>query len=112
VDCQGTDFLMADRHFLQQLTKRLADEGRLIEAGWVGLRLHVMQTNAPPDQVSEMRLAFMAGAQHLFASIMDALDPDRELNDDDMKRMGLIDKELRAFGDELKLRFDRPAGSA
>ncbi len=29
---------MADRQFLEQLTKRLADEGKLIEAGWVSLR--------------------------------------------------------------------------
>jgi hypothetical protein len=26
---------MADRAFLERLTKQLADEGKLIEAGWV-----------------------------------------------------------------------------
>ena len=112
MDGEGADILMADRHFLTQLTKRLADEGKLIEAGWVAMRLHVIPLDAPADQLQEMRLAYMAGAQHLFSSIMDALDLDQEPTDADMRRMDLIDKELRTFGEELKLRVQRAAGSA
>lgn len=103
---------MADRHYLQQLTKRFADEGKLIEAGWVAMRLHVIPLDAPADQLREMRLAYMAGAQHLFSSIMNALDPDAEPTDGDMRRMELIDRELQAFSDELKLRVQKPVGSA
>lgn len=103
---------MADHQFLEQLTKRLADEGKLIEAGWISLRLHAMPLNAPAIQLEEMRNAFMAGAQHLFASIMTALDPGTEPTDADMERMGLIARELEVFGQELELRVAKAEGRA
>ena len=94
---------MADRAFLERLTKQLADEGRLIEMGWVALRLQCIPDNAPATQLQEMRMAYMAGAQHLFASIMGTLDADEEPTEADMKRMDLIHKELEAFRTELEL---------
>ena len=103
---------MADRQFLEQLTKRLADDGKLIEAGWVSLRLHAVPLNAPPVQLEEMRNAFMAGAQHLFASIMTVLDPGTEPTDADMERMSMIADELDAFGKELISRIGKASGSA
>ena len=90
---------MADRQFLVQLSKRLADEGKLIEAGWISLRLAVIPLDAPAVQLEEMRNAFMAGAQHLFSSLLTILEPDTEPTDADMMRMDLIDQELRAFGE-------------
>lgn len=86
---------------LEALSVRLADEGRLVEAGWVALRRTCMAADAPPDQVREMRLAFMAGAQHLFASVMAVLDPGDEPSAADLNRMNLIDAELRAVAREL-----------
>ena len=103
---------MADRQFLVQLSKRLADEGKLIEAGWISLRLAVIPLDAPAVQLEEMRNAFMAGAQHLFASLLTILEPDTNPTDADMMRMDLIDQELRAFVEELKLRVSRSKGSA
>ena len=94
-----------DRQFLEQLTRRLADEGKLIEAGWIGLRLAAVPLDAPAVQLDEMRNAFMAGAQHLFASIMGVLDPEAEVTAQDMRRMELIAAELEAFGKELELRL-------
>jgi hypothetical protein len=61
---------MADRQYLEQLSRRLADDGRLIEAGWVALRIQAIPHDAPAVQLQEMRMAYMAGAQRLFASIM------------------------------------------
>jgi hypothetical protein len=103
---------VADRQFLEQLSRRLADEGKLIEAGWIGLRIAAVPPDAPKIQLDEMRNAFMAGAQHLFSSIMTILDPGVDETDADLRRMALIDKELRAFGEELKLRVARTKGSA
>ncbi len=103
---------MADRQFLEQLSKRLADEGKLIEAGWVSLRAFTLPANAPPVQIQEMRNAFMAGAQHLFVSIMTILDPGDEETPDDMRRMEMIDKELAEFGRELELRVKRAERNA
>ena len=103
---------MADRAFLERLTRELADQGKLIEAGWVALRLNAIPLNAPGQQLHEMRLAYMAGAQHLFTSIMSMMDPGSEETDADMRRMDLINNELEAFRDELKLWVGKTKGSA
>lgn len=103
---------MADRSHLEQLSRRLAEDGKLIEAGWVGYRLMVMPKDAPPVQINECRIAFMAGAQHLFTSIMTVLDPGAEPTDADLQKMDLIDKELRKFAEELHVRVTPTKGSA
>lgn len=96
---------MADRAFLETLSRRLADEGKLIEAGWVAMRLHAVPLNAPAIQLDNMRMAFMGGAQHLFFSIMTILDPGSEPTDADMQRMSQIAAELDSYGEELVLRL-------
>jgi len=103
---------MADRSYLERLTKQLSDEGKLIEAGWVAMRMNLIPLNAPANQLQDLRFAYMAGAQHLFSSIMSILDPGEEPTDDDLRRMDLIDKELREFAKELKLLVDKTSGTA
>lgn len=61
---------MADRQYLERLSRELTDKGKLIEAGWIGLRIACDLEDAPKVQLEEMRNAFFAGAQHLFSSIM------------------------------------------
>jgi hypothetical protein len=107
---------MVDRATLERIaaeaSKKLAEEGKLIEAGWVGFRLAVMPPDTPQIQIDECRLAFMAGSQHLFSSIMVILDPgDEEPTEADLRKIDLIDKELRAFGREMQLKITRPKGS-
>lgn len=102
---------MADRAHLERLTKQLADDGRIIEAGWIGLRLAAIPLDAPAIQLDEMHKAYMAGAQHLWASIMSVLDPGEEPTEADMRRMSLIADELDEYG--KKLMADLPTeGSA
>ena len=90
------------RALVDQLTTHLSDEGRLIEAGWVAFKAQCLHKHAQPEQVHDMHLAFFAGAQHLFASIMSILEPGAEPTDNDLKRMDLIHKELVLFVDQLK----------
>lgn len=103
---------MADRAFLERLSRELADDGKLIEAGWLGLRIACKLEDAPAIQLQEMRQAFFAGAQHLFSSIMTILEPDAEPTDKDLERMDLIDKELRAFINDFTIRNVPTEGSA
>lgn len=98
---------MADRAFLERLSRELTDKGKLIEAGWVGLRLAAIPENASKEQLQQMRKAFFAGALHLFSSIMVILDEDREPTEADLRRMSLISDELETFGAELKREIDR-----
>jgi len=82
---------------INKLMKKASDDGRLIEVGWLSLRLASVASDAPQVQIDEMRNAFFAGAQHLFASIMGVLDPGSEPTDADLRRMDLIHHELQAF---------------
>jgi len=100
------------RHQLETLTRHLTREGKLIEAGFAGLRIACKLEDAPANQLHEMRCAFFAGAQHLFASIMAVLDPGSEPTDADMERMAEIDAELRAFIQDFELRHLPTGGNA
>jgi hypothetical protein len=104
--------VMADRQFLETLARKLADEGKLIEAGWVSLRAMAIPLNAPAVQLENMHMAYMAGAQHLFASMIGMLDPDADVTDDDNRRMDLIHKELEDYRQKLELMVARAKGSA
>lgn len=89
---------MADsKEYLANLSRKLADEGKLIEAGWVGLRVTAVPLNASAGQLEAMRGAFFAGAQHLFGSIMTMLEPGTEAETGDLRRLDLIHTELRQF---------------
>lgn len=103
---------MADRAHLERLTRELTDSGKLIECGWVGMRLACDLIDAPQDQLREMRMAFFAGAQHLFGSIMTVLDPGEEPTDKDLKRMDLIHTELQAFIKDFELQHTPTKGTA
>jgi hypothetical protein len=103
---------MADKQYLEQLSRKLADEGRLIEAGWVSLRIMVIPPTAGADQLNDMRFVYMAGAQHLFSSIMTILEPGQMETEADVSRLDLIAKELETFYRELMLRAARAKGSA
>jgi hypothetical protein len=91
----------AEALLLAQFTKRLSDDGQLIEAGWQGMKAMVLR-DAPEVQVREMRKAFFSGAQHLFASIAGFLEEGDEPTANDMRRMEMIHVELEAFVDSLK----------
>jgi len=103
---------MADRNHLQRLERELIDQGKLIEAGWVGLRLAAIPDDASATQLEEMRNAFFAGGQHLFASIMSMLDPGEEPTAADMERLEKIDGELRDFIEKFQLKHFPAEGKA
>lgn len=91
----------AQRAVFEAAMKKLADSGRLVEAGFIGLRIGVIPPTASQAQLNDMRMAYMAGAQHLFSSLMSIMDSDREPTEADMRRMTLIAAELKAFEAEL-----------
>jgi hypothetical protein len=100
------------REQLEKLHRDLANSGKLIEAGWISMRLACIALDAPDVQIREMRMAFFGGAQHLFASIMIALDPGDEPTDADTRRLELIDAELKAFIKDFELRHVPTEGRA
>lgn len=81
--------------------RELIERGLIIAAGWEGYRL----LKSPIALSERERQAFFAGAQHLFASIMNqGLDEGTEPTDADLRRMDNIASELKAFERELEKR--------
>jgi len=97
---------------LEKLSQELADSGKLIEAGWIGLRIAAVPKDAPDIQLNEMRAAFFAGAAHLFSSIMTILDPGEEPTEKDLDRLSLIKSELYLFIADFQMKHIPTEGSA
>lgn len=92
----------AARRTAEAVTNRFASDGMLIEGGWAALCAVWVPRDAPPEQIKDLRWAFMAGAEHLFSSIMTTLDPGSEITDEDLRKMELIQAELDAFRLEVE----------
>jgi hypothetical protein len=94
------------------ITKEFTDRGKLVEAGWAAFHHLVLPKDAPAVQIREMRLAFMAGAEHLFSSIMNILDPGEEPTASDLRRMDLISNEIDEWRGRLSERVQPAQGRA
>lgn len=99
---------------VDDFTKQLIAEGRLVEAGFRSLIVTAYPGHAimPPDQNRMLREAFFAGAQHLLGSIMSTLDAGDDASEADMKRMSQIAAELDKFVAEYAQKHIKTAGSA
>jgi hypothetical protein len=86
----------------EQLTKKLVDDGKVIEGGWVGFVLACKLEDAPQHQLDDMRRAFFGGAMHLFSSILSFLEDGHEPTDKDMDRMSAVSDELVRFQKEFE----------
>lgn len=81
----------------QELVKR----GLIVAGGFAGYRLMAMNKDAPDIQVRECMLAFYAGAQHLYSTMMRVMDEGTEPTDADLKRMEMIHNELEDFRNRI-----------
>jgi hypothetical protein len=103
---------MPDRPVADAIIRALVDDGRLIEAGWIAFRIAALPPHAPESQLVDMRIAYLAGAQHVFASLVTMLDPEPEETEADLRRMEAIDAEMEAVQAELALALASPRGRA
>lgn len=94
-----------------EVTKTLVDQGKLVEAGFALFRMYVIDKDASDLQVAEMQMAFMAGAEHVFRSILAIMggDPDSgdEPTEKDMARMGMINDELERWREVILKKSNR-----
>jgi hypothetical protein len=82
--------------------RALDAQGRVIEGGWLALKALWLDPASPPDQVKDLRWAYMAGAEHLFTSIMVIMDDYIEPTEADLQRVDRIASELEAFRQEMQ----------
>lgn len=90
---------------LREFERRLSAEGKLIEAGWFGFRLAAINSEAPENQVTEMRMAFFAGATHLFMAMIRVMDEGTEATAADEQRIANIHKEILVFVTDFEKRY-------
>jgi hypothetical protein len=90
----------------------LTDAGKIIDGGFVGFRALAIPEGATDSEILALRMAFFAGAQHLFSSIMAVMDAGTEPTERDLHRMDLIHRELEAFGKDFELRYGPADGNA
>lgn len=95
-----------------EMSRDLANRGKLIEAGWAAYLHLFVPTDAPPDHVAALRFAYMAGSQHLWAGIMTTFDPGIEETPADMDRLSKIQAELDAWAAEAARDHYPTRGSA
>ena len=95
---------------VEALTAALIDKGLFIELGFLTLRWKAWP-EAPPAMVQEMRMAFFAGAQHVFHGVLNVLGESKD-EVADFHRMDQVDAELRRFIDDFQSRFLKTEGSA
>jgi len=92
------------RKAAEAVTRELADQGRIIEGGFRAMAIitGLDQPGITEVQRSEMRKAYFFGAQHLFASMFQMMEPGVESTEADERRLSLIFEELKKFVQELK----------
>ena len=88
--------------------KEAMDRGCIVEAGWRSMHAIAFPNGTLPEQYDMLREAFFGGAQHLFGSLMSALDADEEPTSEDMDRMNKIDEELKEFIKEYATKHGIP----
>ena len=96
-----------------RVARAMVDQGNLLLGGFEILRRMVMSPDAPQIQVEEMRMAFMAGAQHLWGALFQLLNPDQsseEPTPEELNRLEMIQKELEQWEDTIRRRIEPANG--
>ena len=81
----------------------MPDRELLIEQAWLSYSDNVIPKGAPAVQLQETRRAFYAGAQALFQTLLNILDPGTEETERDLETMNFIDAELKRFVAKVKV---------
>lgn len=87
----------------REVTRKHLADGGLIEAGWRALK--TIFKNKSPEGLSDLRLAFFAGAKFSVESVMYFTDPSKNSVENDLRRMESMMAELSRVEDELRRRL-------
>ena|ERR1700704_3015854 len=90
------------RKLIQDLGRKLTDEGKLVESGWAVFEAMVLSPEVSEAQRNDMRISFFAGAQHLFGTINSIMEEGDEPTEADLSRMDKINDELNRFADFMR----------
>lgn len=86
---------------LAEMTRDIAKKGLLVETGWMAFIVTTMPETATENQKRAMRLAYFAGAQHLWASLNLILGDGKNVTDGDIEPLRQIETELADWVNSL-----------
>lgn len=95
-----------------EVSKRFLAEGKLIEAGFAAFIALSFRGTPDDQQLEQLRVAFFGGAQHLWGTLVNVIDPDAEPTEADLKKMALIQSEMDAFITDFAKRHIPTKGQA
>ena len=102
----------ANAQLVKALSAKAVKDKKLIEFGFQVFRAVCIPAHASAAQLTDMRMAYMAGAQHLFGSIFQLMSSDRDPTEADLDVMSAIAGEMEAFTEECKLLAATPGGTS
>ena len=99
----------AKKALAEMMMRESVKHGKGIAIGWAGFRKMVVPKDASPQQVTDMRNAFYAGAMHLFHTVLSALSPKKdEITQGDLDAMHSVTQELAEFEKYVTATYGHP----
>jgi len=96
----------------RELTRRLIEQGALIEGGFAAFLSQVIK-NASTETIAMLRIAYISGAEHMFSSMMTVMDVgEEEPTEADIHRMNKIHEEVERYRAQLQLLTTQSRGNA
>jgi hypothetical protein len=92
---------------LQAISRRLADEGKLIEAGWLIHRKMVLEDVRLISDIDRYKDTWDASAQHLFSCIFAMMEGGDDETLNDLRRMDNINAEVLAIFRRLNAKYQQ-----
>jgi hypothetical protein len=102
----------AIRRAAERVAQGLADQGKLIEAGWQVYRSLALRDITSNREIDRYREAFMSGASHLFTAMLTFLEPGTEETEADLRRMDRLHAEIEPHENMLRVKYGWSAGRA
>ena len=82
-----------DEH-AKNLVRKLIDDAKLIKAGFAIFAATQLRPDAPAERVDELRVAFMAGAVHIWLGVAGIVEQSESIDKTERSRIDLIRREL------------------
>jgi hypothetical protein len=93
---------LTNEQYAQKLTEALANSGMLIYGGWKLFEKAFIPPIVSDQQRHDMMIGFIAGADHLWYSLLATTQPGDDLTEGEEKRMEMIENELQTFREYMK----------
>jgi hypothetical protein len=100
------------RQMAERIAQELADQGKVIEAGWQIYRSFALRDVQSIKELDRLREIWDAGASHLFTTIATMLEPGVMETEADLRRMTKVGDEAQAIDNRLRLKYGPWQGRA